>query len=58
MTDKEYRKFVKQDKSFSGKHIFFLKCSSSTNSRRILLWLRLMGLIETWDSIRHRKIYD
>jgi len=58
MTDEEYRELVRQDKPYFGNHMYFLKYSSSTNSRKMSIWLRLMGLIETWDSTRHRKTHD
>ncbi|KKM65144.1 hypothetical protein LCGC14_1494160 [marine sediment metagenome] len=32
--------------------------SSNDEPAKQAVWLRLMGLIETWDSTRHRKIHD
>lgn len=55
MIDKNYKQIIKQDEPCLNHYMYFLKHSSPTNSRRILIWLRVIGLMETWDVMRHRK---
>lgn len=51
MNDKEYRQFVETERRIYGHYARSLKRTQDGYVRQII-WLRMMGLMETWNMIQ------
>jgi len=51
-TKDNYEKIVEFEQHYSAKQIYILTILMDVESNKHGIWLRIMGLIETWDILR------